>query len=141
MTRGRRSWLLVSLLACCAGCGGSGDPTGAAGDAPLVALTAANFEAQVLGNPQAVMVEFFRPTCPACQSMTTIVEDLARGYAGRAVVGQVDTTVERDLLARYAVDAVPTFVFFKGGREVARHVGTTTRSTLANMLDAALAAS
>jgi thioredoxin 1 len=143
--RRRRLLVLAGLLAWGVGCGGSSDgtsdPTSASGDAPIVALTAANFESQVLGSSRAVMVEFYRTTCPACRSMTTIVENLARDFAGRAVVGQVDVVIERELLTRYAVDAVPTFVFFKNGREVARHVGTTDQSTLADMLRAALAAS
>jgi thioredoxin 1 len=117
-----------------------GTPTATPRTSAVVALSSANFASLVLASQQAVMVEFYSPTCSACRSMTATVEQLAQDFSGRALVGQVDVSVERALLNTYAIDAVPTFVFFKAGREVGRQVGTTSRSDLAARIEAALAA-
>ncbi len=71
--------------------------------------------------------------------MVPIVTRLAAEYDGRALVGTVDTTTQGSLTRAYGVSAVPTFVFFKGGREVSRSVGATTYEDLAGQLQAVLA--
>ncbi len=105
----------------------------------VVVLTAQNFSSQVLASDGTWMVEFYRPDCPHCQSMITIVETLATDYRGRASVGKVNTNAEPALIAPHQIQVVPTFLFFRHGREVSRHEGTAAYSTLAGMLDAALA--
>jgi thioredoxin 1 len=72
--------------------------------------------------------------------MVPIVTRLAAEYDGRALVGTVDTTTQGSLTHAYAVSAVPTFVFFKNGREVSRSVGATTYEALAGQLQALVAA-
>jgi thioredoxin 1 len=68
--------------------------------------------------------------------MGPIVARLASDFEGRALVGQVNVTEEADLTRAYGVSATPTFVFFKGGREVARQAGQTTYEDLAGRLQA-----
>jgi thioredoxin 1 len=72
--------------------------------------------------------------------MVPIVTHVAAEYDGRALVGSVDTTTQGSLARTYGVSAVPTFVFFKNGREVSRTVGTMTYEELAGKLQALLAA-
>jgi thioredoxin 1 len=122
-------------------CGGCGDKTTAPSDSDsaITALTGANFDALALQRSGAVMVEFYRPTCPHCQAMAPIVERLAKDYASRALVGQVNTDVASALPTRYQIEYVPTFVFFKNGREISRSVGETSYAALATALDAAIA--
>jgi thioredoxin 1 len=72
--------------------------------------------------------------------MVPIVTQLASDFDGRALVGTVDVNTQSTLLRTYAVTAVPTFVFFKNGREVSRQTGTTTYEDLAGKLQALLAA-
>jgi thioredoxin 1 len=73
--------------------------------------------------------------------MGPIVTQLATDFDGRALVGTVDASTQGSLANAYAVSAVPTFVFFKGGREVSRIVGAATYAELAARLQTLLAAS
>lgn len=84
------------------------------------------------------MVEFYSPTCPYCQMMEPIVEQLARDYAGRAVVGRVDINLDPGLVSTWRVSGWPTFLFFRDGREVARQVGATSYDQLARMINSAI---
>jgi thioredoxin 1 len=71
--------------------------------------------------------------------MGPIVSRLATDFEGRALVGMVDVNEEPALTRAYSVTATPTFVYFKGGREVARQVGQTTYEDLARRLQALVA--
>ena len=73
--------------------------------------------------------------------MVPIVTQIARDFDGRALVGTVDVNTQGALTKTYAVTSVPTFVFFKGGREVSRVVGAATYAELAGQLQALVAAS
>jgi thioredoxin 1 len=72
--------------------------------------------------------------------MVPIVTQLATDFEGRALVGTVDANTQGSLDRAYAISAVPTFVYFKNGREVSRQSGTTTYADLAGKLQALLAA-
>lgn len=72
--------------------------------------------------------------------MVPIVTRLATEYDGRALVGTVDVNTQGSLSRAYDVTVVPTFVFFKGGREVSRQTGVTTYEDLAGKLQALVAA-
>jgi thioredoxin 1 len=72
--------------------------------------------------------------------MGPIVTRLATEFDGRALVGTVDASTQGSLANVYAVNAVPTFVFFKGGREVSRIVGAASYEELAGQLQALVAA-
>ena len=71
--------------------------------------------------------------------MVPIVTQLAADFDGRALVGTVDVNTQGALIRAYGVSSVPTFVYFKNGREVSRQSGTTTYADLAGKLQALLA--
>jgi len=71
--------------------------------------------------------------------MVPIVTQLATDFQGRAVVGTVDVNTQGSLARTYGVGSVPTFVYFKSGREVSRQSGTTTYADLAGKLETLLA--
>jgi thioredoxin 1 len=72
--------------------------------------------------------------------MGPIVTRLATDFDGRALVGQVNVLEQGALTRSYGVNATPTFVCFKNGREVDRAVGQTTYADLASRLQTQLAA-
>ncbi len=132
--------LLLALAAC-----GSESPTApsspSATSSSAVVLTAANFTPLVIGSAKGSMVDFYLPTCSHCQAMAPIVSSIADEFVGQAVVGQVDVSIETGLSSSYQIQYVPTFIFFKNGREVERIVGETTRDRLVDALRAAMNAS
>jgi thioredoxin 1 len=131
--------LLLPIVA--AGCGGSPTEATATPPSPVVVLTAANFQGLVLESSLPCLVEFYSPTCPACQAMTDTVEDLARDVQGSAVVGTVNGTVEGELFVTYQIVATPTFVLFADGEERRRRIGAMSYQELAALLDASAASS
>ena len=72
--------------------------------------------------------------------MVPIVTQVATDFERRALVGTVDVNTQGSLTRAYGITSVPTFVFFKGGREVSRQSGMTTYADLAGKLQALLSA-
>ncbi|RPH73580.1 MAG: thioredoxin [Candidatus Rokuibacteriota bacterium] len=70
--------------------------------------------------------------------MVPIVTRVAGHFDGRALVATVDVSTEAELSRTWAIRVVPTFVFFKDGREISRQEGTTTYEDLAGRLQALL---
>jgi thioredoxin 1 len=148
MVGGRSVAVGLAALVGLTGCGGGGGgPTRAStpqapggASSAVVALDAATFESRVLASPRPSLVEFWSPTCPACQSMVAIVERLASDFDGRAIVGTVDVSQQAALANGQRISAVPTFVFFRGGVEISRQVGSTSYDALAARLQSLVTA-
>ncbi|MBN2476749.1 MAG: thioredoxin [Pirellulales bacterium] len=101
-------------------------------------LTDANFQTEVLDSDQPVLVDFYATWCGPCQTMAPVVADVAGDYEGRAVVGQLDVDQNPSIADRYGIASIPTFLVFKDGQVVDRIVGSTSKSGLTGMLDAAM---
>ena len=95
-----------------------------------------NWKKEVLESPEPVLVDFWASWCPPCRAMEPVVQGLARDFK----VCKVNVDTNQELAARYQVQSIPTFLVFKGGQLVARHVGVTPEATLRGDLQRASAA-
>ncbi|MCU0915406.1 MAG: thioredoxin [Planctomycetes bacterium] len=96
----------------------------------VVTVTAATFDGVVLASDKPVFVFFYTDWCPYCPSMVPIVEELALDYADRVKFVKINLDLALSIGLRYGVDAIPTFVTFKGGQKQQVLVGTRTKSQL-----------
>ena len=120
------------------GCG-SGNPYMDAGaeahsDA-LVVVNDDNFTAKVLESEFPVMVDFWATWCGPCLQMAPLVSKLADAYDGKAVVAKMDVDRSSAIPRKYGITAIPTFIVFHHGKEVARYEGMTSYNGLASMLE------
>ncbi len=105
-----------------------------------IELNRDNYESEVLGSKEPVMVDFWGPQCRPCLALMPAVEQLEKDYAGRLKVAKVNATQNRMLCAKLRVLGLPTYLFYKNGNEVNRLTGDTiTESDLSKAIDAALA--
>ena len=106
----------------------------------LLKFTDQNFKSEVLEAPMPVLVDFSAVWCGPCKSLAPIVEEIAREYAGRVKVGKLDIDEDRETPTRFDVMAVPTLIFFKGGKELAKITGLRPKAAIKEQLDTLLAA-
>lgn len=94
--------------------------------------TAADFEQVALAasRERLVLVDVWAAWCGPCKALGPILDEVARAEADRLTVVKVDADAEPDLVARYAVRALPTLLFFRDGEVVERVVGLQSAAAL-----------
>ena len=65
---------------------------------------------QYLGDRPAV-IDFYATWCGPCRSMTPIVEEAAKRYAGDVVFYKVDIDEETELAQFFGIQSIPFFLF------------------------------
>ncbi len=98
-----------------------------------------NFEEQVLKAGKPVLVDFWAPWCAPCRMMATTVEDVAKEYTGRAVVGKLNVDDNQSIAGRYSIRGIPTLLLFKDGEVQEQVVGATSKDVIIKMIDKHLA--
>ncbi|MFN4234468.1 MAG: thioredoxin [Bacteroidia bacterium] len=101
-------------------------------------LTDSNFEELVLKSDKPVLVDFWAVWCGPCRMVAPIVEELAKDYEGRAVVGKLDVDNNPNVSAQFGIRNIPTLLIFKNGQVVDKQVGAVPKSVLAAKIDAQL---
>lgn len=85
-----------------------------------------------------VLVDFYADWCPPCKMMAPFVDELARDHLGRALVAKLNTDHAPGAAQPFGIRGIPTSIVFKGGKEVARHVGAMQKPGLEELLKKAL---
>ena len=88
-----------------------------------LSIEASEFEAKVLNSELPVFVDFWAPWCGPCKRVAPLVETLATEYAGRVTVYKVDIEENSEMAADLGIMSIPSFIAFKGGKEVTRVIG------------------
>ncbi|MHC4960278.1 MAG: thioredoxin [Planctomycetota bacterium] len=104
----------------------------------VTSLNDDNFNTEVLQSDVPVMVDFYATWCGPCKALTPIVEKLAADYDGRVKVGKINIDEAPNTPVEFAVRAVPTIVFFQGGKAVNLMVGLKQEGELRTQLDSML---
>jgi thioredoxin 1 len=101
----------------------------------LNVLTDENFATEVLSSRLPVMVDFYATWCGPCKTLSPIVEKLAAEYDGKLKVGKLNIDEAPQTPSQFGVRAVPTLVFYKGGKAVDTVVGLKRENELRERID------
>lgn len=77
---------------------------------------------RILTANRLVMLKFSATWCGPCKAVAPVIERLAKAHP-KVFVGDVDIDKCQDVAAQYAVTTVPTFIFFRNGKEFDKIAG------------------
>lgn len=101
----------------------------------MIEINSDSFEHEVLHSPKPVLIDFWGPQCVPCLALMPKVEGLTERYGGKVKITKVEAPKNRRLCLTLKVLSLPTFLFFKDGKEVDRLSGDITIQSIEASLE------
>jgi len=92
-------------------------------------VTDATFLETIAKHPN-VVVDCWAPWCGPCRSVSPIIEELARDYAGKILFGKLNVDENQRIAMEYGIMSIPTLLVFKDGKLVDQFVGAMPKKML-----------
>lgn len=93
---------------------------------------------QAIRSKSVVLVEFYATWCPHCQAMAPVVKEVSEILGDSAAVLQLDVDKNKEAADAEEVEATPTFILYKEGRQVWRHEGEIDGNALLQKVQSVL---
>jgi thioredoxin 1 len=93
-----------------------------------------NFQSEVLGASEPVLVDFWAPWCAPCKMLSPVVEKIASANTGKAKFVKLNTDDNPNIAGQYQVSGIPCLILFKNGQPVDRITGYVPENVIAGML-------
>jgi thioredoxin 1 len=81
------------------------------------------FEEEIIRSDRPVVVDFWGPQCIPCLALMPNVEVLSEKYSEKLKITKVEAPKNRRLCIELKVLALPTFLFYRAGKEIERLSG------------------
>ena len=90
---------------------------------------------ELLKGDKPVVCDFFATWCGPCKMLAPVMEEVSRELEDNAVFVKVDIDENMELARRYGVMSIPLVAVFKGGEEVAKSLGYTSKDETKEFLE------
>ena len=100
-----------------------------------VRVNAQSFEEEVLNSDVTVLADFYSDSCVPCKRLSPVLADIEEQFENKIKVAKVNINFDAELAEKYEVQAAPTLIFFKNGKETARLRGAIKKSDITDILE------
>jgi thioredoxin len=87
------------------------------------------------GSAKLVLIDFGATWCLPCKKMEPVIEEIKKNMPDKVSVKNVDGGVNTDLMNTWKVEALPTFIMYKQGKEVWRKQGIVSSDELVSVIN------
>jgi thioredoxin 1 len=88
-----------------------------------IEVNADSFEKEVVQSDKPVLVDFWGPRCAPCLALMPQVEGLGEKYGEKIKITKIDASQNKRFCLSLKVLGLPTYLFYKNGKEVDRLTG------------------
>lgn len=85
------------------------------------------------------ILDFFADWCHPCQTMKPVLKELEEELKDKATFKILDADKNQELVQKYSVLSIPTYIVLKNGGEIARMVGVTPKQKFLDIVQQNLA--
>lgn len=94
-----------------------------------------NFENLINSATVPVLVDFYATWCGPCKMMHPILENVKSQVGDKARIVKIDVDEQQALAMQYRIQAVPTLMLFKDGKQVWRQSGVVQSNELVSLIE------
>ena len=98
-------------------------------------ITEANYE-QVVDTDKLVIIDFWAEWCGPCKRIAPVIEDLAKEFEGKIVIGKCDVEENTEITSKFAVRNIPTLFFIRNKEVVDKLVGAVPVEKIRERIEA-----
>jgi thioredoxin len=96
------------------------------GTGPVEQTSTESYNGQI-NSTALVLVDFGATWCPPCVKMEPVLQAFMKENASKLTLVKMDGGAETDLMKLLQVEALPTFILYKNGKEIKRKQGLVSK--------------
>lgn len=96
----------------------------------ITTLTDANFNEEVKGSTEPVLVDFWAEWCGPCKMIAPILEEIATEQSGKIRIAKLNVDDAPATAQQFQVMSIPTLILFRDGEVQKRVVGARGKGQL-----------
>ena len=100
-------------------------------------ITDQNYEA-LLAQGKPMVVDFSAEWCGPCRKMAPVIEEFAKQYDGKAIIGPCNVDENEELTAKFGIRNIPAIFFIKEGQIADKIIGAVTPAAVEEKIKALL---
>jgi thioredoxin 1 len=101
----------------------------------IVHTSDGTFDADVLQNDKAVLLDFWAEWCGPCKMIAPLLEEVAVSHADKLAVVKLNVDENPNTAQKFGIRSIPTLMLFKDGAVQAQKMGAMPKSQLEEFLE------